>query len=94
MTTEEPSNVKHFLASCEVTVLEDGTYDALVVDAHATGSGDNDEMTLVMTIVSGLHKGETVDVVARGLGMDELALLAAPATLEVRDGRPSVRIDD
>jgi hypothetical protein len=75
-------------------VLDDGQYDALVVDAHAHEEGSHDELTLIVTIVAGAHKGETVEVRARNLGRDELELLAAPATLVVRDGEPEVRLDD
>lgn len=70
-------------------MLDDGTYDALIVDAHR----DGDAMTLEITITIGAHKGEVVFVRASGLHRDELDLLAMPATLEVRDGVPSVRFD-
>lgn len=70
-------------------MLDDGSYDALIVDAHR----DGDAMTLEITITTGAHKGEVVLVRASGLLRDELDLLAAPATLEVRGGVPSVHFD-
>jgi hypothetical protein len=77
--------------SCyEAPVLTDGSYDAFVVDADV----DADTATLALTILAGEHKGEVVDVVAVGLGRDELDLLGLPATLTVLNGVPSVAIDD
>jgi hypothetical protein len=72
-------------------VLPDGTYDALVVDAHA----DDDGIVRVeVTITTGEHKGDVVQLRGRFPGKDELDLLAAPVTLTVRDGEPSLRLDD
>jgi hypothetical protein len=75
-------------------VLDDGTYDALIVDA---ASGVTDEgatvMHLELTILGGLHKGELVAITAAGLRGTEIDLLGMPATLTVLDSRPSVRID-
>jgi hypothetical protein len=71
-------------------VLEDGTYDALVVDATA----DDDGIVHVeVTITSGEHKGDVVRLAGRFPGKDELDLLAAPATLVVRDGQPRLTLD-
>lgn len=75
-------------------MLDDGAYDALVVDAHAHDAEGTDVLTLTVTIVSGVHKGETVEVRAQGLGRDELDLLAVPATLVVLGGEPEVHLDD
>ena len=71
-------------------MLDDGTYDAVVVDA-----ADDDEGTVVMdlTILAGPHKGELVQVAARGLARDPLDLLAVPATLTVAGGTPSVSLE-
>lgn len=75
-------------------MLEDGTYEVLVVDAgRSAGTGDQ-LMTLTLTVVSGPLKGQVVDVVARDLAADEVALLAMPATLVVRNGVPFVHLED
>ena len=71
-------------------MLPDGTYDVFIVDATA---GDDDELALSLTVLSGPSKGEVVDVRARGLGRDELDLLGLPATLVVTDGVPRVTVD-
>ena len=71
-------------------MLSDGTYDAIVVDARADDDGI---LRLDVTITSGPHKGEVVQLAGRYPGKDELDLLAAPATLTVRDGTPSLRLD-
>jgi hypothetical protein len=74
-----------------VAVLADGRYDALIVDAHADDDG---ALHLEVTLTSGEHKGEVVMLAGRFPGRDELDLLAAPATLVVTDGQPSLRLDD
>ncbi len=67
--------------------LVDGAYDALVVDAEATGEG---AARVELTIVAGPAKGEVVALRAEGLRGDPIDLLGVPATLTVRDGVPSV----
>jgi hypothetical protein len=71
-------------------VLDDGTYDALVVDVDDLG----DALRLTLTIIAGEHKGEIVDVRASGFDTDALDLMGMPATLHVRDGAPHLSIDD
>jgi hypothetical protein len=72
-------------------VLEDGTYDALVLDAH----GDDDDIVhLEVTITSGAHKGEVLRIAGRFPGTTEIDLLAAPATLVIENGEPRLSIDD
>jgi len=73
-----------------LTVLPDGTYDALVVDVDAHDGA----VTLELTILAGDHKGDVVAVRADDIGRDELDLLGLPATLTVADGAPAVTIDD
>jgi hypothetical protein len=86
--------VKHFRCGTTVReaklarVLDDGTYDAVVVDAEE----DGDAVRVELTIVAGAHKGEVVAVRATGLRRDPLDLLALPATVTVAGGRPHVRI--
>lgn len=76
-------------------MLEDGTYDAFIVDA-ANGAGQPGEaaaLHLDLTILTGPHKGEVVSMNAVGLGIDELDALGMPATLTVCDGEPTVVVD-
>ena len=70
-------------------MLEDGTYDAMVVDAARDGRA----LRLDLTILSGDHKGEVVSVTAEGLAVDELEALGTPATLTVHDGAPLVALE-
>lgn len=71
-------------------VLEDGSYDALVVDATADDDGS---CRVELTIIDGPHKGEVVGVRRPGLADRALDLLGIPATLTVTDGTPSVRFE-
>lgn len=71
-------------------MLPDGRYDVLVVDAHADDDGT---LHLELTVTSGEHKGEVVPIRGALPGADEIDLLAAPATLVVSDGQPSVTLD-
>jgi hypothetical protein len=70
-------------------VLEDGTYEGLVVDV-----GDP-EVAVVLSIVvtAGPHKGEVVDVRASGMHDDAIDLLGMPCVLSVIGGEPSVVFD-
>ena len=75
-----------------VSPLADGTYDALVVDAS---TGDDGSIRVEITIVAGPAKGEVVSLRTVDLGdTDPLDLLGVPATLTVRGGVPSLRLDD
>jgi hypothetical protein len=71
-------------------VLDDGTYDALVVDATPRDEGG---VSIELTVVAGPAKGEVVAVLARGLAGDPLDLLGVPATLTVAGGVPSLRLE-
>jgi hypothetical protein len=62
----------------------------LALYAQATTSTTEEEIPRVV----GEHKGEVVMLAGRFPGRDELDLLAAPATLVVTDGQPSLRLDD
>jgi hypothetical protein len=73
-------------------MLDDGTYDALVVDAAEVGDKGG-AVALELTILAGAHKGEIVTVRATGLAADPVELLGIPATLVVRDGRPEVTLE-
>jgi len=70
-------------------VLEDGLYDALVVDAN----GDGETMALDLTILGGAHKGEVVSVRATGLDVDDIDLLGMPGTLVVEKGVPAFTVE-
>lgn len=74
-------------------MLEDGTYEALVVDASTIEDDPDGAVHVELAISSGPHKGEVVPLRGRFPGHSELDLLAAPATLTVTGGRPSVRLD-
>jgi hypothetical protein len=66
-------------------VLEDGSYEALVVDVEAG--------VLALTIVAGMHKGAVVEVRAISLHDDGLDMLAMPCVLVVQEGQPRVVFD-
>ncbi len=69
--------------------LDDGRYDAFVIDAEDRG----ETVHLSITIVAGRHKGLVVELDApRSLGAD-IDLMGMPATLSVVDGAPHVVID-
>ncbi len=74
-------------------MLEDGTYDALVVDAAADPAAGDDVIALDVTILSGTHKGEIVSLRASGLHRDELDLLGLPGTIVVENGVPTLTIE-
>jgi hypothetical protein len=73
-------------------VLDDGVYEALVVDVDDLH--DNDVVVVHLTIVAAEHKGDVVAVRVAGRESDPLALLGVPATLTVRDGEPSIAFED
>jgi hypothetical protein len=77
----------------EPMALDDGTYDAFVVDASIEGEGAGRVTHLDLTIVAGDRKGEVLSVAATGMAGDEFDLIGMPATLTVADGRPTVVID-
>jgi hypothetical protein len=66
-------------------VLEDGSYEALVVDVE--------DGVLSLTILTGANKGAVVDVRDARMHDDGLDLLAMPCVLVVRDGQPMVVFD-
>ncbi len=70
-------------------MLDDGTYDAVVVDA----TGDAGTVMIDLAVLSGPHKGDVVTVRADGLAQDPLDLLALPATLTVARGEPSIQLE-
>jgi hypothetical protein len=73
-----------------VQALEDGVYDAFVVWAEARDDG---HVALDITITTGAHKGDVVDVVMRAQSRDVMSFVGLPCTLVVRDGVPRVEFD-
>lgn len=71
-------------------MLDDGNYDAIVVDAEDRGDG---VIAMEIAIASGPRRGEVVTVVATNMDVDAIDLLALPATLIVDGGEPRVTID-
>ncbi|MCU1496373.1 MAG: hypothetical protein JWM47_326 [Acidimicrobiales bacterium] len=72
-------------------MLEDGTYDAIVVDAEEGEAPGT--IVVELAIAAGPHRGELVPVTATGLDRDPLDLLAVPATITVAGGVPSVSLE-
>lgn len=70
-------------------MIDDGTYDAIVVDVDDADGGVRVELALA----SGPHKGEVVAVRGTFAVADPLELLGLPATLVVADGAPSVTVE-
>jgi hypothetical protein len=73
--------------------LEDGSYNALVVDATADSTAGEHVIALDLTILDGPHKGEVVSLRATGLGDDEVELLGLPGTLVVENGVPAFAVE-
>ena len=73
-------------------MLEDGTYDAVIVDADETEPGSG-VIHVELTIVAGARIGEVVSVRGRFDVTDAIELLGLPATLVVVDGRPDLRVE-
>ena len=77
-------------------MLEDGTYDVLVVDADEASDLDGaapGAIRVDLTVLGGPHKGELIAVTATGLGRDALDLLAVPGTVVVADGQPHLTLE-
>jgi hypothetical protein len=70
-------------------MVEDGTYDAVVVDAR----GDGSDLVLDLAIAAGARRGDVVTVRAQGLEREALDVLGVPAVLRVEGGVPSVALE-
>ncbi len=70
----------------EAAPLTDGRYDAFVIDAEAR---DN-KFALSLTITTGPHKGDVIDLIAVHRARDEVMLIGLPCTLVVEGGAPRV----
>ena len=77
-------------------LLDDGTYDAFIVWADARDDErGHQQIALELTITTGAHKGEVVDIVATKLTTRDstraaIDLVGLPCTLVVEDGEPRV----
>ena len=74
----------------EAPLLDDGSYDAFVVDAETTDDGGT---RLDLTITTGEHKGEVLSLASSTPMGDPIDLMGMPATITVAFGTPSVSID-
>jgi hypothetical protein len=68
--------------------LDDGTYDAIVVDAERV----DDDVRLELTITARPHKSEVVAVRASALTMDPIDALGIPARTVVTNNEPRVEL--
>jgi hypothetical protein len=73
-------------------VLDDGSYEAMVIDARDAGD-DPEAMVLDITVVTGPAKGEVLEVRAVQLQYDAIDLLAMPCILTVQGGQPKLVFD-
>ncbi len=73
-------------------MLEDGTYDVMVLDA-TPDDAEAGAIHLELAVIAGPHKGEVLAMTARGLGGDALDLLALPGTVVVADGVPDLTLE-
>jgi hypothetical protein len=74
------------------SLLPDGTYDAMVVDASR--HNDDSSISVEVAIIAGPAKGEVVSLRTADLAStDPLDLLGLPATLTVRSGAPSLHLE-
>ena len=70
-------------------MLENGTYDALIIDAEVR----DDNVALECTITSGAHKGDVIRIVTSSFATrDAVSLLGMPCTLHV-DGE-TIRVSE
>lgn len=72
-------------------MLEDGTYEVIVIDAEP--GAEHGSVALELAVAAGSHKGELIAITAIGLGRDPLDLLAVPATVVVADGAPMLTLE-
>ena len=74
----------------DVQGLDDGTYDVIVIDAHAV---EDDAIALELAVTSGAHRGDVVHLRARGLQRSWVELIGMPMMLNVTHGRPRVTLE-
>lgn len=71
-------------------LLEDGSYDAMVIDAADAADGGT---RVDLTITAGEHKGQVLSLASSTSMGDPIDMLGMPATITVTFGTPSVHID-
>ena len=74
-------------------MLDDGTYDVIVVDAERLEGEPLPTLRLEVALLDGARKGEVVSMRAAGLAVDELDALGLPGTLTVSGGEPTIALD-
>jgi hypothetical protein len=74
--------------------LPDGEYPVFVVDVEEADRDDGTVSKVSVTILTGDHKGDVVELAATGLQGSFIDLIGMPGTVVVAEGRPSLAIDD
>ena len=74
--------------------LPDGEYPVFVVDVEESDRPDGTVSKVSVTILTGDHKGDVVDLAAAGLEGSFIELIGMPGTLRVEDATPSLSLDD
>jgi hypothetical protein len=75
-------------------MLEDGSYDAIIVDADAVDGRGEDYFRVELTILSGPHRSEMVALSGPFPGRSDGDLMGLPATLVVDGGVPRITVED
>lgn len=75
-----------------MTILPDGDYDVIVVEAADDDAHDG-RLHLSVTVLAGAHKSEVVDLAISNFGRPGYELLGLPGTLTVTDGLPHLDIE-
>jgi hypothetical protein len=70
-----------------MVMIEDGTYDAMIIDAHEDNEG---VLHLELAVSSGAHRGEVLNVSTNNARRSWSDLIGTPATLIVRLGEPRI----
>lgn len=73
-----------------MSLLDDGTYDVVVIDAR---EDEHDVVHLDVTVVSGTEKGNVVHLSGLRGKRGAVDLLGLPATLHVVDGESRLRFE-
>ena len=74
--------------------LPDGEYPVFVVDVEESDRPDGTVSKVSVTILTGDHKGDVVDLAAAGLQGSFIDLIGMPGMLVVANGTPSLAMDD
>lgn len=70
-------------------MLEDGQYDAIVVDAHEADG----VLHIELTVLGGSHRGDVFSLRGPASGREPLDLLGVPGTITVTDGSPALDLE-